>query len=85
MLMYPDHIQNWLDFGYNLSVFSILAQHNLVKLVKFEVSDDFINKVLVEWPAIWHADVSWPPSELNKFWSQSVLLKHQAISIHSAD
>ena len=25
-----------------------------------------------EWPELWHADVSRPPSELIKFWSWSV-------------
>ena len=25
MLMYPDHLQNWLDYGYSLSIFLVLV------------------------------------------------------------
>ena len=29
-----------------------------------------------EWPEIFHADVSWPPSELMRLWSQSAVFPH---------
>ena len=77
MLIYPDHIQNWLDFGYNLSIFSSLAQYNLAKLVKFEVSDHFIKKVLA-WHCIHHADQSMAPLQ----WQ---LMAHILITINVVD
>ena len=39
---------------------------------KFEGFGHFPEKAWKEWPEIWHADVSWPHSELIIFWSQSV-------------
>ena len=45
---------------------------NLVKRVKFGVSGHFPENAWREWPEIWHADVSWPSSELISFWPLSV-------------
>ena len=44
----------------------------LVKQVRFVVSSNFLENTWQEWPEMWHADVSWPHSEIIKFWSQSV-------------
>ena len=37
-----------------------------------EVSRHFFGNSWKEWPAIWHADVSRPPSELIRIWSRSI-------------
>ena len=37
-----------------------------------EVSGHFPDNALRDWPEIWHADVSWPPSELISLWPWSV-------------
>ena len=37
-----------------------------------EVSGHFQENAWREWSEILHADVSWPPSELSRLWSQSV-------------
>ena len=37
-----------------------------------KVSGHFPENAWREWPEIWHADVSWPPSELMRLWSQFV-------------
>ena len=44
MLLYPDHIQNWIDYGYGLVIFVInfSAIFDLVKRVKFGVSRHFL-------------------------------------------
>ena len=68
MLMYPDHLQYWLDYGHGLVIFTILALFDLVKRVKFGVSMHFWGNWWGEWHEILHADVSWPPSELIWFW-----------------
>ena len=54
---------------------------DFVKLVKFEVSGHILEKPSEEWPGIWHADVSWLPSELIRFWSQSVDFSHFATTL----
>ena len=43
---------------------------DLVKRVKFGVSGYLLENAWREWPEILHADVSWPPSELNSSWSR---------------
>ena len=43
-----------------------------MKLVKFGVSGHFLENPMRKWPAIWHADVSWPPSELIRLWLEFV-------------
>ena len=41
MLVYPCHLQNWLDYGHGLFIFLIYGQIYLVKLVRFGVSGHF--------------------------------------------
>ena len=42
----------------------------MVKQIKLATSRHFLENAREEWPEFWHADVSWPPSELIKFgWS----------------
>ena len=43
---------------------SFWCHFDLVKWVKFQVSGHLLENAWREWPAIWHADVSWPSSEL---------------------
>ena len=54
---------------FSRSSFKFQAHTGKKKKVKFSVSQGNAWK---EWPEIWHAAVSWPPSEQTKFWSQSV-------------
>ena len=54
MLMCPDHLQNWIDFSHGLLIFLLLVLFWL----------NFLENAWEEWPEIWHADVSWPPSQL---------------------
>ena len=72
MLMYLDHLQNWLVHGCGLLIFLILALFYLVKRVRFGVSGHFPENARREWPGILHADISWPPSELITLRPQSV-------------
>ena len=72
MLLYPDHLQNWLDYGYDLVIFLILVLFDLVKLIKFDVSRHFLENPFSKWPDVLHADVSWPLSEVNRLWLQFV-------------
>ena len=127
--MYPDHLQNWLDFAHGLLIssfwrhfdlvkrvifcfwvfpgermegiawnfgcwcilttfrtvlilvmvcwFSSSWRHfHLVKRVQFGVSGYFPENAWGEYPQISHADVSWPPSELIRFWSCSLDFPH---------
>ena len=125
MLMYLDHLQNWLVYGHSLLIFLILAlfwlsemgqiwgfrafsgecmeemasnfapwcilttfrtdkfmatvcwflsfwrYFDLVKRVKFGVSGHFLENPLREWPEMWYATVSWPPSEMISLWLRS--------------
>ena len=50
------------------SCFVDFPRFDLVKLVKFEVSGNFLENAMKEWPVILHVDVFWPPSELIRFW-----------------
>ena len=70
--MYLDHLQNWLVYGHGLLIFLILALFWLMKRVKFGVSGHCLENAWRERPEIFHADVSWPPSELIDSGSQSV-------------
>ena len=71
MLMYPDHFR--ADKIWVICWFSSFWHHfDLVKQAKFATSGHFLENAMEEWPELWHADVSWPPSELIKFWSWSV-------------
>ena len=71
-LMYLDHRQNWLVYGYGLLIFVILALFWLSETGQFGVSGHFLENAWKEWPEILHTDVSWPLSELNCSWSWSV-------------
>ena len=72
MLMYLDHLQNWLVYGCGLLIFLILALFWLSETSQIWVSGHFPENAWREWPEILHADVSWPPSELIRLWLQSV-------------
>ena len=76
ILMYLHHLQNWLDYGHGLLVFSFWRHFDLVKRVKFEVSMHFPENARKEWPEILHVDLSWPPPELIYLWSRSVDLSN---------
>ena len=41
MLIYLNHLQNWLDYGHSLLIFSFWRYFDLVKRVKFGVSGHF--------------------------------------------
>ena len=125
MLMYLDHLQNWLIYGHSLLILLFLAlfwlsetgqiwgfrafpgerieemasnfarwcilttfrtdkfmatvcwffkfwrYFDLVKRVKFGVSGHFLDNTWREWPEMWYATVSWPPSELISLWLRS--------------
>ena len=61
MLMYLEHLKNWLVYGHSLLIFLIWAFFYLVKWVKFGVSGHFMENPFRKWPKILYADVSWPP------------------------
>ena len=68
----PGYLWHWLHFANFLSSF---WQHfALVKQVKFAVSRHFLEKPWEELIEIWQADVSWPPSELIRFWSWTMMV-----------
>ena len=70
--MYPDYLENWLDFCHSLLIFLILVAFDLVKQIKFAIFGHFIENTREEWPQIWHVDVFWSPSEQISFLSRSV-------------
>ena len=72
MLLYPDHQQNWLDYGYDLVIFRILVLFWLSETSQIWVSRHFLENPLRKWPDILHVDVSWPPSGLIRLWLQFV-------------
>ena len=80
MVMYPDHLQNRLDFAYTLLFF---PHCDLMNQVKFGVWGHFLQNTWEEWSEIWHADVSWPPSELIIFWQRlsDKLMIHTLVQI----
>ena len=57
---------------------SFWLHFDLVKQVKFATNGHFVESAREEWTEIWHAGVSWLPSELIRFWSQSVDFSHLA-------
>ena len=69
MLIDADCLQNFLHFGHDLFIFLILAQFWLHEMGKIW---HYLENAWNEWPQIWHADVSWPTSDLISFWSQFV-------------
>ena len=54
-----------------------------MKQVKFGVWGHFQQNTWEEWSEIWHADVSWPPSELVIFWKglSDKLMMHTLVQI----
>ena len=72
MLLYPDHIQNWLDYGYGLVIFLILVLFWLSEMGQICGFQAFSVKQLRTSPEILHADISWPLSELVRLWLQFV-------------
>ena len=73
MLMYPDHLQNGLDFGHSLLIFSFGHYFELKKRVNFSLCGHFMENAWKKWPEIRHADVSWPTSELIRFFCSLIL------------
>ena len=76
MLVYTDHLQNWLYFGHHLLIFlNLVAFGETGKIWDFWL----LKNTREEWPEIWYADVSCPPSELIRFLSWSVDFPHYGI------
>ena len=72
MLLYPDHFQNWLDYGNSLVIFLNLVLFWLSEIVQIWVSKHLLENPLMNWPEILHADVSWPLAELIRLWLKFV-------------
>ena len=73
MMMYLDHLQNWLVYGHGLLIFLKFWHYfDLVKRVKFGVSGHFLENAWRKWPEILHADVSSQPTGLISLWPRSV-------------
>ena len=72
MLVYLDHLQNWLVYGHSLLIFLIWHYFDLVKRAKFGVSGHFPENAWMKRAYILHADVSWPPAELISLCTRSV-------------
>ena len=70
MLLYPDHLQNWLDYGYDLLIFLILVLFWLSETGQIWGFQAFSGNPIEEWPEILHADVAWPLTELIRLWLQ---------------
>ena len=69
MLMYPNHHQNWLDFGHGLSISPILVPFWFCETGQIWGFGDFLQNAWYEWLQIWPADVPRPPFQLITFWS----------------
>ena len=67
-LMYLDHLQIWLVYGHGLLIFLVLELFWLSEMGQIWV---FPGISWREWPEIWYAVVSWPPSELIRLWLRS--------------
>ena len=63
MLIYPDHLQKWLDFGHGLWIFLILATFWFNWTGQIWGFQTFPWECMGALPEIWHANVSWPPSD----------------------
>ena len=72
MLLYPDHLQNWLDYGYGLVIFLILVLFWLSETGQMWGFLAFSGKPIEEMAWILNADVSWPLSALIRLWLQFV-------------
>ena len=58
LIMYADHLHNWLDYGHGLINFFNFGELLLMKRVKYGLSGYFSENARYEWPGIWHADIS---------------------------
>ena len=67
MLIYPDNLQNWLDYGRGLLIFLILALFWLSETGQIWGFRPFPGE-----PIFLHADVSWSLSKLIRLWSQII-------------
>ena len=67
MLIYPDHLHILLHFRHDLLIFPIMAPFRLWNESNVWVSCHFLGNTWREWPEIYNANVSWPPSELIRF------------------
>ena len=72
MLLYPDQLQNWLDYFYGLLIFLILVLFWLSETGQIWGFQAFSGKPIEEMFWNLHADVSWPLSELIRLWLQFV-------------
>ena len=72
MLVYPDHLQNWLNLPRGLLIFPFWPNFDLVEGVKFGIFGHSWENTWKQWSGIRRSDISWPPSGLIRFWSQSV-------------
>ena len=84
VLMYSDHLQNWVDVGRGLLISLFLCHFYFVQLVKFEVSGHFFfENTWKEWRKLWSDDISWPPTELIRFRSRSDDFSHFRVTLIS--
>ena len=58
-LIYPDHLQNLLNFVRGLLIFLFWLHFDFVKQVIFGVFGNFLQNAWEEWLGIWHADVDY--------------------------
>ena len=72
MLVYPDHLQNWLDYGYGMVIFPVLVLFWLSETGLIWGFQAFSGNPSRKWPEILHADVSWPLLELIRLCLQFV-------------
>ena len=72
MLMYPDHLQNRLVYGRGLLIFVVLALFWLSETGQIWGFRAFPGERMEGRAWNFHADVSWPPSELISSGSRSV-------------
>ena len=84
MLIYIHHLQNCLAYWTLSFDFPNLAAIDLVRRVTFGVSRHFLDNTWAEWPAMWHTDVSWSTTEVNKsghaLWIFQILKKSNFVS-----
>ena len=74
MLLYPDHHQNWLDFGYGLLIFFILVAFRFSETSQICGFRHFLYNAREKWTKIRHVDVSRPSSELIRLCSWSWII-----------
>ena len=72
MLMYPNILWNWLDYGHGLLILLFFGLFWLSETGQFVFWGHFPKNAWREWPEILPALVSCPLSELIRYWSWSV-------------